>query len=292
MTTPPRTGEVFDLGYQRYEGAREGRGRARWAIFWDGVRTSLGLGRGASQKILPWTFIGFTTGPAIVIMIIAALATRFGGTGDVLGDLANRGYYEYALLPLLVFAASVAPALLCPDRRERVLSLYLVRPLSTNDYLVARFVAFLAVSMAVAYLPQVLIFSTLTTSALSPGRYIADNWLDVPRFLASGFIISILTTSLAMAAASLTDRRAFATAGALGLILVLAAAAGLIGNAMDSGARYVEMLQIPPTIVHMNNWVFGEPSGDLHGSAYLLALLGLAGLFSLVMWQRYRRITQ
>ena len=47
------TGEVFDLGYQHYDGPREGRFRARTALWVNGVRTALGLGRGAKAKILP-----------------------------------------------------------------------------------------------------------------------------------------------------------------------------------------------------------------------------------------------
>mgnify|MGYP007026202615 CR=1 FL=1 len=42
-----RAGELFDLGYQHYDGPREGRMRARKAVFFDGFRTTLGLGRGA-----------------------------------------------------------------------------------------------------------------------------------------------------------------------------------------------------------------------------------------------------
>ena len=33
----PVTGEVFDLGYQRYEGVREGRWRSRRAVWRDAV---------------------------------------------------------------------------------------------------------------------------------------------------------------------------------------------------------------------------------------------------------------
>ena len=35
------TGTVFDIGYQRYTGKREGRQRARTAIFKDGLRAAL-----------------------------------------------------------------------------------------------------------------------------------------------------------------------------------------------------------------------------------------------------------
>ena len=46
-------GEVFDIGYQPYEGAREGRNAARKALLIDGMRTALGMGRGLTAKILP-----------------------------------------------------------------------------------------------------------------------------------------------------------------------------------------------------------------------------------------------
>ena len=38
-----RTGELFDLGYQHYDGPRECRLRARKAVFSDGFRTTLAL---------------------------------------------------------------------------------------------------------------------------------------------------------------------------------------------------------------------------------------------------------
>ena len=42
--------EVFDLGYQRYTGPREGRNRARLALFDNGVRTVLGIGAGGARR--------------------------------------------------------------------------------------------------------------------------------------------------------------------------------------------------------------------------------------------------
>ena len=65
-------GEVFDLGYQRYSGPREGRMRARKAIWINGVRAALGLGRGWPSKVMPvLLFIAVIT-PAIVISIVAS----------------------------------------------------------------------------------------------------------------------------------------------------------------------------------------------------------------------------
>jgi ABC-2 type transport system permease protein len=290
MTTTGRTGDVFDLGYQRYEGAREGRGRARTALFWDGVRTSLGLGRSASQKVLPWLFILITIGPAIMIVVIASFASQFGDAGDILGDFGNRSYFEFAFIPLLAFGVTVGPALLCPDRRENVLALYLVRPLTAYDYVTARSLAFLAVSLAVACFPQAVIFATLTMTSAAPATFVWENWLDVPRFAASGLVISVFTTSLAMAAASLTDRRALATAGAIGLVLVLAAAAGLLHDVTGQAGRYLELLQIPPTIVTLNDWIFGVEVGPLPGVAYLGSVAGFVAIFAAIIWNRHRHV--
>ena len=52
VTTGPA--EIFDLGYQGYEGERTSRWSRRRAIWRDGIRISLGLGRGAGAKIAPW----------------------------------------------------------------------------------------------------------------------------------------------------------------------------------------------------------------------------------------------
>jgi hypothetical protein len=260
------------------------------AIFQDGIRISLGLGRSASQKVLPWLFIIIAIGPAVMIVIIAAFASQFGDAGDVLDDFSNRSYYEFALIPLLAFAVAVGPALLCPDRRENVISLYLVRPMTAFDYVSARTLAFLVVTTAVAYVPQVIIFSTLTMTSQAPVTFLTENWLEVPRFVAAGLVISVFTTSLAMAAASLTDRRAVATAGALGFVLVMAAAAGLLHDVVGNADRYVVLLQLPPTVVNLNNWIFGEPVGPLPGAAYLGTVAGFVGLFILIVWRKYGRL--
>src|ERR671914_2235159 len=75
------SGTVFDIGYQRYTGRREGRGRARQAVFKDGIRTALGLGRGGRAKVLPWFFISVLAVIGLVFAIVAGAANRLGGPG-------------------------------------------------------------------------------------------------------------------------------------------------------------------------------------------------------------------
>ena len=61
------SGTVFDIGYQSYHGLREGRSRGRLAVYKDGLRAALGLGRGGRAKILPWFFIAVLSAIGLVM---------------------------------------------------------------------------------------------------------------------------------------------------------------------------------------------------------------------------------
>ena len=115
--------EIFDLGYQPYEGERRGRWPRRRAIWRDGIRTSLGLGRGTAAKIAPWLLIGLALVPMVVLVVLAAFLGSVPTSPDDFELPSYAEYFDYALLPLGLFAAVVAPLLLCPDRRDGVLSL-------------------------------------------------------------------------------------------------------------------------------------------------------------------------
>ena len=154
------TGTVFDIGYQRYTGVREGRGRSRAAVFKDGVRAAFGLGRGGRSKILPWGFIVILSGLALIMVLVTAAVERIGGPGaSQQSNLPSHSdYYGIASIILFVFAALVGPELLCRDRREGMINLYLMRPLTGSDYVFSRYAAFLAVMCGAAWLPQVIMF--------------------------------------------------------------------------------------------------------------------------------------
>jgi hypothetical protein len=117
------SGTVFDIGYQRYTGPREGRKRARLAVFKDGVRTSLGFGRGGRAKILPWFFIAVLGSIALIMALIAGAADRIAGpeAAAQMNLPSHSDYYGIASILIFVFAAVVAPELLCPDRRDGVI---------------------------------------------------------------------------------------------------------------------------------------------------------------------------
>src|SRR5215210_6816541 len=126
------TGTVFDIGYQRYTGEREGRSRGRKAVFKDGLRAALGFGRGARALVLPWFFIAVLSAIATVMALIAGAAERMAGPGaaERFDFPTHSDYTGIASVIMFVFAAIVAPELLCRDKRDGVINLYLVRPLT------------------------------------------------------------------------------------------------------------------------------------------------------------------
>ena len=295
-------GTVFDIGYQRYTGAREGRSRGRMAVFKDGIRTALGLGRGGKAKSLPWIFIGALVFIALVLAMIAGAVDRMGGQGaaEQAGLPSHSDFYGIASIIVFVFAAVVAPELLCRDRREGTINLYLVRPLTGTDYIVARWSAFFAVMLGALWVPQLVLFIGLAMGDPDPGGYLAAHWLDVPRFLLSGMAVAAYMTTLALLTASFTTRRAIASVFLVGLFFISTPfTTGLASEMGGTAGQWISMFNLTNIPVHVNDLIFGEPSevtdgalaGELPGPVLVGWFLAWTVLPATALWMRYRRMS-
>ncbi len=302
-------GEVFDLGYRSYDGPREGRGRAYKALWVNGVRTTLGIGRGWGAKIMPGLLFFF--------VVILAL-------GFVIGGEDHSSYYSAISIILLLFAAIVAPELLCPDRRDRVIGLYLVRPLTVTDYVAARWLAFLSVTLPLVLAGQVVLFVGGTLGAPEPLEYLRDNWRDVPRFLLAGLVIAVYTTTLPLAVSAFTPRRAYAAALVVGVFFISLAVVGILTSEQAVGggdcevvimdgeevsntcaeylvgdaARWYGLLSFGEVPSFVNGHIFtetpdqGAPKAvhELHAAIPIAWYALLTCALGLALWWRYRRI--
>lgn len=302
MTPEANAGAVFDIGYRGYTGTREGRSRPRLAVFKDGVRIAMGFGRGGRAKILPWAFIVLLSGIALIMALVAGAAEVLGGPGTAQeANLPSHlDFYGIASMILFVFAAVVAPELLCRDRRDGVMNLYLVRPLTGTDYVAARWMAFLAVMLASAWLPQFILFAGLTMGNATPLTYLANHWLDVPRFMVAGLVTAAYLTSLAMFTASFTTRRAYASVFLVGLVIITAPfTIGLAQEIEGSVGAWISMFNLTNIPLHVNDIIFGEaseltedtPAKALGNSMLVLWYFLWTLLPAGVLWQRYRRLT-
>lgn len=296
------SGTVFDIGYRSYTGEREGRRRPRLAVLKDGVRISLGLGRGPRAKILPWLFLAVGCFIALIMALIAGAAERFAGPGatERLNLPSHADYYGFASIILFVMASVVGPELLCRDKRDGVISLYLVRPLTGSDYLGARWLAFFLVMLVAAWLPQLILFAGLAMGDAAPMTYLGKHWLDVPRFLLAGAAMATYHTTLALLAASFTTRRAYASVFLVGLFVITTPfTAGVAQEMPEAIGQWVSMFNLTNIPVHVNDLIFGEvseltedaPAAKLGAtilvSWYMLWTLLPAG----ILWSRYRKLT-
>ena len=306
MTEAPS--EVYDLGYQHYDGPREGRMRARKAVLFNGVRASLGLGRSARHKILPILLFVSVMVPAVVLALIATVTERLPVEESIPG---HADYYQVVSIIVIIFAAIVAPELLCADRSDGVISLYLVRPLTSNDYVGARWLAFFLITLAIVYAGQVVLLVGLILAASEPVQYLRENWLDVPRFIGAGFLLAIFTTTIPLAVAAFTRRRAYAAAFVIGLYIISAVVAGILTECEDESgdpgcrplagdtARWFGLVDIGRVPIHVSDMIFAKDnesrlSREVSRLPDAVPVLWYAALVAgpgLLLWWRYRRLT-
>ena len=312
MTTPQnvisnnsgqsREGMVFDIGYQNYEGPREGRNRSRFAVYKDGLIISLGIGRGVRAKILPWLFIASLMLIGAGMAFAAITIDRLAGdvTAESVGLPTHSDFYGIASIIMFIFAAISAPELLCPDRRDGVINLYLVRPLTGSDYIVARWLAFITIMLMVAWLPQAILMTGLTLGATDSFDYLKDNWLDIPKFLGSGAALATYSGTIAMLVSGFTTRRAYASVFMVGLFTVSTPFTfGLSQELGGTAGKWLSMFSLSNIPMHVNDAIFNTTSGvtaDAPAAEFdTWLLVSWFFLWTLlpasILWARYRRLT-
>jgi ABC-2 type transport system permease protein len=292
MTTGP--GEVFDLGYRGYEGERTGRWSRRRAIWRDGIRISLGLGRGLGAKVVSWLLIGLALVPIVVLVVVSAFLSPIQEARSDFELPSYGDYYEWAHVPLGLFAAVVAPLLLCPDRRDGVLSLYAARPITPTDYVGSRWAAFLTVLAVGAWSPPAILFTWNALDASSPGSWLADNWDVVPRFLAAGATVALVLTTISLFAASFATRRAYASVAILAGLFVGSAIGGIAEESFSGPlSDALSLASIPQALVDSVHWTFGDPlDRPLPGWVSTLWLAGLTVVLGVWLLRRTERLVR
>ena len=287
--------EIFDLGYQGYDGERTSRWARRRAIWRDGLRVSLGLGRGTSAKIAPWLLIALALVPVAVLVVIAAFVGSTPTNPDDFELPSYADYYEFAIVTLSLFAAVVAPLLLCPDRCDGVLAMYAARPITATDYVAARWTAFLTVAAVVACLPEAVLFTWNLLDASSTGSWLGDNWDVVPRFLAAGLAVAMAFTTLALFTASFTSRRAYAAIATLAVLFIGSAIGGIAThNFTGSVADVLSLAALPNVATDTVHWIFGDDltNRPVSGGVSALWLVGVTAVLAVWLWRRIGRLVR
>ncbi len=288
-------GAVYDRGYRPYEGPRGRRGAATFALYKASMRRALGLRRTWRQKVAPFVLLGVVTIPAIVNVGIGYI-TRDQIGGDRIQIIDYRDYVGVSSA-LLLFVGLVAPDVMCPDRRQRVLPLMFARPLIGVDYVVAKVGAIATILFAFSFLPQVVLFlgnMLVSDSALDYFTGHLDVLWKVP---ISVLLLALYYAVIGCAISSLTDRRIVAGAAVIGLFLLTSISSGIIvGDWSIEGGSYGALINVLAMPLYLRDVVFlgkvadDSPLNHMAGGGLLALACYLGVLFtgSAVLWWRYR----
>ena len=187
---------------------------ARWSAF-----GALGARKSWRAKFLPVTLTLIAFLPAFAVLAIRAIAgPEFSDRFPEL--IPYRQYLTEIGLDVTIFAAILCPELLCPDRRDNVLSLYLSTAVGRFTYVAGKVIAAIVPLLGLTLLPVLLLFLGNTFFADSALNYLGDHWSDLLRIFASGILLASYVSLLGLAVASFTSRRAFALGGYAALMLI------------------------------------------------------------------------
>lgn len=290
-------GAIFDLDYRRYEGARTGRTKIRWAIVRDGVRKVLGLRRKARRKILPWGLIVLAVIPAIAFVGFRVL-TEGLGADELLEDLipGHADYFGFTFQLTFLFVALSAPELLIPDRVSNVLTVYASRPLTLADYLIARVGSLLLVVMAFTLLPQLVIY--LGGAVLSGDiiGHVTGN-LDLLWKIPAGALAVFATQAgVAFIISAYARRRGVAAGVYIAFSIISGGVAFGLSEAVN---RWFAVIYLQAHAVVLIGEIFNEPGfrddtsmgqADLSPWVSLVAVVTIAVLAAGLLYRRYRKL--
>jgi ABC-2 type transport system permease protein len=296
-------GAVYDRGYRPYEGQRGGRGASRAALVRLSMRRALGLRRSWRQKVLPWSLLGIATIPAVINVGVKYI-TRNTPAADV--DLITFRDYVGVSTALLLFIAVTAPDMVCPDRRNRVLPVIFSRPLTGNDYVLAKVGALTAILFGFGFFPQVVLFVgqmlVVEEGALDFLRENAQVLWQVPVAVA---LFSLYWATLALALSATTTRRIVGGVALLATVFVSAAVSSIlvfaggadVENLFRNGSLWglLNVLEIPLRITDLVFLGHVDPTSLVGGAegaglgAILVYAAVVAGSLGYLAY-RYRRV--
>jgi ABC-2 type transport system permease protein len=290
---------IHDVRYRPYEGDVHGGSAGAIASMarWSALR-ALGARRRWTAKVVPVGLALIALGPAVTALGIKALLGN--QLPEALTEIVPYApYYQLIGFAILAYAAIVIPETICPDRRSRVLDLYLSTALGPRDYVLGKVLASLVPLLLVTTVPLAVLYVGNVFFSADPVAYVGDHLREIPAILAGGLLIALVYTLLGLAVASLTSRRAFATVGFVLLLVVTSLAGGALREVAGLGpdTRLLNLQNVP---IWLAQDLFGAeenpiPEGPLApvetpGTPALIAANAvIIAASSLVLALRYRR---
>jgi ABC-2 type transport system permease protein len=287
------TGVIHDIGFRHYTGPRLRRGYLLRSLYTESLRGAYGLGRSAKSKVVPFLMLAALTLPALIITVVA------GVTGASRLPLPYTQYAMNLWPAILVFVAAQSPASVSRDLRFHVMPLYLSRPLTRSDYVLAKVAAMWSAVFLLLATPLVVLYAGALLGKL-------PFWAQtrgVLAALAGAVLLSAVLSVIGLLIASVTPQRGFGVAAVFTTILLLHAVSGTIASLTDQHgqphlAGWFGLLSPFFLVDGFQVWVLGAdpsapegPPGSLGGVVFLLVLLAVVAGCSGLLQLRYRKVS-
>jgi ABC-2 type transport system permease protein len=254
-------GEVFDRGYASYDGPREGRKRAVRSLFSYSIKRAMGVRLPWTAKVLPILLYVSSFVPMIVIVGIAALLPG--------ANVASYPDYFGGIFYLVgIFAGTVIPDILIPDRREKTLPLYFARAITRFDYVAAKLAAAAVLIMTISVIPAMILWLGRQLTADSPASAMRDNIGDLGRVILFGTLLALTLGTISLAISSMTDRKGVAIAVIIIAFLVVSLLSELAVIELDtSWSDYLVLGSLQTVFSAISSALFATaPNADVRSA--------------------------
>jgi ABC-2 type transport system permease protein len=286
-------GVIHDIGFRHYEGPRLGRGYLIRSLYIESLRGCYGLGRSTRSKIMPFLLLAVMVAPAVIVAVVAGVTNLRSLPIDALE-------YMFALEPAIaIYLAAQAPATVSRDLRFRTMPLYLSRPLTRNDYVLAKYGAMSSALFILIAVPQTVLFigSLLAKQSFGPN---AKDWAAG---LLGAALLALVLAGMGLLIASITPRRGFGVAAVITVLLLLSLVSGVLSNLADVNdhadlSGYFALLSPVALVQGVLYWLVNTtssypqpPPGTTGGLVFTAVMLVvIIGCYVLLL-ARYRKVS-
>jgi ABC-2 type transport system permease protein len=293
MSQPAEHGVIHDIGFRHYTGPRLGRGYLLRSLYAESLRGAYGLGRSGKSKVMPFLLLATMVVPALITAVVATVT-------EVDKLPLSYGQYPMALgLAISIFVAAQAPALVSRDLRFKVMPLYLSRPLTRSDYVLAKVGALVSAVFILIVVPLTVLYVGALLAKL-------PFWAQTRGYLSSlvtAVLLAAVLGGIGLLIASITPKRGFGVAAVITVLLLLSVVAGALqaislANDKPKLAGYLGGIDPGNLVDGVQVWLFNVdpssqagPPGTLGGVVFLLlTFVVIFGCYGLLLL-RYRKVS-
>jgi ABC-2 type transport system permease protein len=285
--TSSQYGEIFDRGYDHYNGPRLGQAHAIWALARYSMARSLGMRRPWTAKIIPMLLYAAVAIPVLIAIGIRAFFPAFE-------FLAYPEFFGAIFLLVGIFVALIAPEMMSSDRHDRLLPLYFSRPIGRGSYVLAKLLATGLLTLSMSLLPAVVLWLGNGLLAPEPLPALRAGLGDLGRIVVAGTMIAFYLGAIGLVISSFTGRKSVAVGVIiLGFVLSESLAIAILEAFSDQPelARWAVVISPSRTIATLVGQLFGESDlgHDLPLNAPLGVMAAVIAICCAVMFAWYQR---